>query len=287
VKAGEHQVSASFAQTGAAAPEGGGGRGGGGFGGGMALDRMIIEGPLKVANVGETSSRARIFSCKPARPADDDACAEKILSTLARRAYRRPVTRDEVSKLLTFYRSGKNPGGFESGIQFALERLLVSPNFLLRVEHDPANAENGVAYRVPTSKWRRACHSSSGAFRTTGIECRRSRKVEYAGRRGSRSSGCLWTNGHLRSSRTTQRSGCISRPEKLMPDPAFPDFTENLREEFVRETQMFLMRMRQDHSVPHMLTADYTFANEDLARFYGIPSIYRSHFRQSPSRIKP
>jgi mono/diheme cytochrome c family protein len=146
VKAGEHLIGASFGRTSGAAAEGGGGRGG--FGGGMSLDRIVVEGPLAVQGVGDTPSRERIFVCHPADAADETACADKIVSTLARRAYRRPVTRDEVATLMAFYKDGRTLGSFESGIQFALERILVSPNFLLRVEHDPANAVAGTPYKI-------------------------------------------------------------------------------------------------------------------------------------------
>jgi hypothetical protein len=286
VKAGEHQVEASFAQTGAAAAEGGGGRGGGGgFGGGMALDRVIIEGPMKVASVGETPSRTRIFSCKPARPADEDACADKILSTLARRAYRRPVTRDDVTKLMAFYRSGKNPGGFENGMQFAIERLLVSPNFLLRVEHDPANAENGTPYRVSDIE----LASRLSFFLWSSIPDDQLLTVAAAGKLSAPDVLQQQVKRMLADERSAALVTNFAAQwlylrdlKKLVPDPSsFPEFTDNLREEFLRETQMFLENeMRQDHGVPHMLTADYTFANEDLAKFYGIPNVYGSHFRQ-------
>jgi cytochrome c5 len=285
VKAGEHQVAASFAQAGAAAAEGGGGRGGGGFGGGMALDRVIIEGPMKVENVGETPSRARIFSCKPARSTDEDACADKILSTLARRAYRRPVTRDEVTKLLAFYRSGRNPGGFESGIQFALERLLVSPNFLLRVEHDPTNSENSTPYRVTDIE----LASRLSFFLWSSIPDDQLLSVAAAGKLSSPDVLPQQVKRMLADERSAALVTNFAAQwlylrdlKKLVPDPsAFPEFTDNLREEFLRETQMFLENeMRQDRGVPHMLTADYTFANEDLARFYGIPNVYGSHFRE-------
>jgi cytochrome c5 len=285
VKAGEHQVSASFAQTGAAAPEGGGGRGGGGFGGGMALDRVIIEGPIKVDHVGETPSRARIFSCRPARPADEDACAEKILTTLARRAYRRPATRDDVAKLMLFYRSGKTPGGFDSGIQFALERLLVSPNFLLRVEHDPANAQNGTPYRVSDLE----LASRLSFFLWTSIPDDELLNVAAAGKLNTREVLEQQVRRMLADERAASLVTNFAAQwlylrdlKKLVPDPAsFPDFTDNIREEFQRETELFLeSEMRQDHGVPQMLTADYTFANEDLAKFYGIPNVYGSHFRR-------
>jgi len=286
LKAGEHQVSASFAQTGAPAAEGGGGRGGGGgFGGGMALDRVIIEGPLNVANVGETPSRARIFSCRPARPADEDACADKILSTVARRAYRRPVTRDEVAKLLTFYRSGKSSGGFESGIQFALERLLVSPNFLLRIEHDPASVETGAPYKVTDLE----LASRLSFFLWSSIPDDELLNVAASGKLNAPEGLQQQVKRMLADERSAALISNFAAQwlylrdlKKLVPDPSsFPEFTDNIREEFLRETQLFLeYEMRQDHSVPHMLTADYTFANEDLAKFYGIPNVYGSHFRK-------
>ncbi|MGC4083238.1 MAG: DUF1595 domain-containing protein [Vicinamibacterales bacterium] len=146
VKAGRHELGVSFAENSAAATEGPSNRFGSNL---MAIDRLVIEGPLTVTGISETPSRTRIFSCRPARPADEAACAEKIVSTLARRAYRRPVTPAEVQTLVGFYKSGRSDGGdFDTGIQFAIERLLVSPNFLLRVEKDPATAAAGTPYRI-------------------------------------------------------------------------------------------------------------------------------------------
>src|SRR5262249_34702380 len=184
-----------------------------------------------------------------------------------------------------FYRSGRNPGGFESGIQFALERLLVSPNFLLRVEHDPANSENGTPYRVTDIE----LASRLSFFLWSSIPDDQLLNVAAAGKLSAPDVLQQQVKRMLADERsaalvTNFAAQWLYRRDlkKLVPDPsAFPEFTDNLREEFLRETQMFLeYEMRQDHSVPHMLTADYTFANEDLARFYGIPNVYGSHFRK-------
>src|SRR5262245_23304371 len=284
VKAGERTIAASFAQNGAPAAEGGGGRGGG-FGGGMALDRVIVEGPLKVASVGETPSRARIFTCRPARPEDEASCADKILSTLARRAYRRPVTRDEVTKLVTFYRSGRDGGSFDSGIQFALERLLVSPNFLLRIEHDPSNAHAGAPYRVSDLE----LASRLSFFLWSTIPDDELLNVAAAGKLNTPTVLDQQVRRMLADPRATQLVTNFAAQwlylrdlKKLVPDPsAFPEFTDNLRQGFQKETELFLdYEMRQDHSVPRMLTASYTFLNEDLAKFYTVPHVYGSHFRR-------
>lgn len=283
VKAGEHLIGASFAQENSASPEGVGR--GGGFGGSMALDRIVVEGPTKVDGVGETASRNRIFACRPARGSEQVACADKILSALARRAYRRPVTRPEVAKLVAFFKDARSSGTFDEGIRFALERLLVSPNFLLRVEHDQANATPGTSYRVSDLE----LASRLSFFLWSTIPDDELLDVAAAGRLSDEKTLEQQVRRMLADSRSTELVSDFASQwlylrdlKKLVPDPArFPEFTDNLREAFLRETQMFLENeMRGNQPVPHLLTADYTFANEELARFYGIPNVYGTHFRR-------
>ena len=105
---------------------------------------MTISGPYNAKGPGDTASRERIFVCRPAAAAEEDACARRILSTLERRAYRRPVTADDVDTLMPFYTAGKTEGGFDLGIQRAIQRLLVSPQFLFRIERDPSDCGAGI-----------------------------------------------------------------------------------------------------------------------------------------------
>jgi hypothetical protein len=208
-----------------------------------------------------------------------------ILSTLARRAYRRPVTDVDLERLMPFYDQGRAEASFERGVQRAIERLLVSPEFLFRLERDPAGAAAGEVYRVSD--------------------------LELA----SRLSFFLWSSipddelldlavgGQLRDpvvlDQQVRRMLADSRSEVLVtnfaeqwlflrdvdakePDSGFfPGFDENLRRAFKRETELFVGRvLRDDRSVLDLLTANYTFVNERLARHYGIPHVYGSHFRR-------
>jgi mono/diheme cytochrome c family protein len=283
VKAGRHELGVSFAENSAAAQEGVSNR----FGGNqMALDRIIIEGPLTVQGISPTPSRARIFTCRPARVQEEGACAEKILSALARRAYRRPVTVSELQTLVSFYKSGRSEDGdFDAGIQYAIERLLVSPNFLLRVERDPANIAAGTPYRISNLE----LASRLSFFLWSSIPDDELLNVAAAGRLSDPRVLETQVKRMLADDKANELITNFAAQwlylrdlKKLVPDPAmFSVFNDNLRQAFVTETQMFLANeMREDRPVPDLLTAKYTFANEQLARFYGYPNIYGSHFRR-------
>src|SRR5262249_34645309 len=113
-----------------------------------ALYSISITGPFNPTGAGDTPSRRRIFSCRPQKPSDEDTCAQRILSGLARRAFRRPASTTDLQMLTKFYKEGKSSGGFEAGIETALRAILASPNFLFRIEQDPPNAAPGTVYRV-------------------------------------------------------------------------------------------------------------------------------------------
>jgi hypothetical protein len=251
----------------------------------MSLEEVEIEGPFSVAGPGDTPSRRRIFVCQPAEPSSEAPCAEKILASLARRAYRRPVTDRDVQSLLGFYRAGRSKGTFEAGIQFALERVLVSPNFLLRIEGVPSTVTPGTASRISdvelASRLSFFLWSSIPDDELLDIAARGqlsdSTILEQQVRRMlvDRRATSLVTNFasqwlYLRNLR------------KLVPDAqVFPDFDDGLREAFEHETQLFLeSQLREDRSLDDLLTANYTFLNERLARFYGIPNVYGNHFRR-------
>ena len=229
---------------------------------------------------------ARFLCAVRANSADELPCASKILSTLARRAYRRPVTDEDIQALLNFYKVGRKEGGFEAGIGMALQGMLVSPEFLFRIEHDPANCGGGqprIASAI--SNWPPVCRFFSGAAYPTisfwiwprAGKLKDPAVLEQQVRRmlaDSRSKALVsnfvgqWL--YLRNMRAVH------------PDQdAFPDFDENLREAFEQETELFFeSNLREDRSVLDLLNANYTFVNERLARFYGIPNIYGSHFRR-------
>jgi hypothetical protein len=275
VKAGKHELGVSFAENSAAAREGAGNRFGSNL---MAIDRVIIEGPLTVEGISPTPSRTRIFTCRPKGAQDELPCAEKILSTLARRAYRRPVTQPEVATLVAFYKSGRSEDGdFDSGIQYALERLLVSPNFLLRVERDPATAVAGAPYKISGLE----LASRLSFFLWSSIPDDELLNVAAAGRLGEPKVLEAQVKRMLANERANQLITNFAAQwlylrdlKKLVPDPAiFSIFNDNLRQAFLTETEMLLANeMREDRPVPSLLTANYTFANEQLAKFYGIPA---------------
>jgi hypothetical protein len=267
-----------------------------------AVDRVTITGPYDTKGVGETPSRSRILVCSPAGSKgtdndnqlmsstigdnnDEESCIRNILSTLARRAYRRPVTGEDLQTLLSFYRIGRSQGGFEAGVRTALQGILVSPDFLYRIESDPSNVEPGAAYRISDL----ALASRMSFFLWSSIpddqlldlaargELKNAAVLEQQVRRmlGDSRSKALVSNfaGQWLSLRKLWRAS---------PDPGlFPGFDENLRDALRKETELFFESIvREDRSVLDFLNADYTFLNERLARHYGISNVYGSEFRR-------
>jgi len=251
----------------------------------MDIDSVRLEGPYNAAGPGDTPSRRQIFVCHPTGTEDEEPCARKILSVLARRAYRRPVTDSDVGLLMPSYRAGRAEGGFESGIQEALARLLVSPQFLFRIERDPPNSKPGSVYH--TSDLELASRLSFFLWSTipddplldaaAQAKLRDPKVLEEQVRRmlADPRATALTTNFagqwlHLRNMKAVD------------PDPRlFPDFDDNLREDFQHETEMFLeSQLKDNRPLEELLTANYTFVNERLAKFYGIPGVYGTHFRR-------
>ena len=249
------------------------------------LGRVEIVGPIFVTEPGDTPSRRRIFSCQPASASEEPACAREILSTLARRAYRRPVSDADVSTLVGFYEAGRDENGFEAGIQFALERLLTSPDFLFRVEAAPVDLPSGTAY--PVSDLELASRLSF--FLWGSLPDEELLRTAEAGALASPDE----LDRQVRRMLTDPRAASLVRDfagqwllvrtmESVHPTPnEFPEFDESLREALRTETELFLEdQLRGDRSVVELLDADYTFLNERLARHYGIPGIYGSRFRR-------
>jgi len=249
------------------------------------VDSVEIAGPFNAQGRGETPSRRQIFVCRPASPQQEESCATEILATLARRAYRRPVVDSDVETLLTFYRSARSEGDFDTAIQDALERILIDPQFLFRIERDPVNAAPASAYRLSdlelASRLSFFLWSSIPDDELLDVAARGRLRdpavLEHQVRRmlADRRSTALVTNFaaqwlHLRNMRA------------VAPDlTAFPRFDDNLREAFQRETELFVeSQLGEDRSVVDLLSANYTFVNERLAQHYGIPTIYGSHFRR-------
>src|SRR5262245_29700358 len=253
------------------------------------LSGVEILGPYSITGPGNTPSRARIFTCRPSSQGEEPACAKKIISTLARHAYRRPVTDTDVEPLLNFYRSGRQGanGSFDKGIEMALRRILADPQFVFRFERDPENVPVGGAHRItdlelasrlsfflwssiPDQELLSA--AEQGKLRNSTILQQQVRRMLKDPR-----SQALVTNFagqwlYLRELRNRN-------PDLLV----FPDFDDNLRQAFQRETELlFDSIVHEDRNVFDLLNADYTFVNERLARHYGIPSIYGSDFRRVP-----
>jgi hypothetical protein len=274
-----------------------------------AIGFLRISGPFNAQRPDDSSSRRRVFTCRPPSPASapggvsarprrdapadagatatatEDACATQILTKLARRAYRRPATRQDVATLLEFFHEGRQDGTFDEGIELALRRLLASPQFLVRAEREPAAVRAGQAYRI------------------TDLEL------------ASRLSFFLWSSIPDEALITVASQGRLSNPRvleqqvrRMLADPRslsmvnnfaqqllylrnlpatspdgvyYPDWDDELRNAFQRETELFFESvMRDDRNILDLLTGDYTFVNERLARHYGIPNIYGSHFRR-------
>ena len=256
---------------------------------GPYIGQLSFTGPFDVTGPGDTPSRRRIFTCRPSGPADPGAeqCARSILSSLARRAYRRPVTDADLGALLEFYRAGSRDGDFERGIQVALERLLASPDFLFRIVEDPRDSAPGAVYgltdlelasRLSFFLWSSIPDdellevASRGELRDEAVLVEQTRRMLADPRSAS-----LITNFAGQWLRLRNLPG-IDRDAHL-----FPDFDDNLRRAMRRETELLLETIaREDRGMLELLEADYTFVNERLARHYGIPNIAGSHFRRVP-----
>ena len=275
-----------------------------------SVESVTIEGPFKSTGVSDTPSRQRIFSCRPKAASAEEACARTILSTLARRAYRRPVTADDVDTLIAFYRIGRatttsngsramptltgsrdtatltrSPYSFEAGIETALQRMLVSPDFLFRIEQDPAAATAGSSYRVSDVElasrlsfflWSSIPddalldRAAKGTLRNAGV-------LEAEVRRMLRDPRAKTLVENFASQWLQLRD-----LRNVVPDPdLFAEFDENLRDAFRRETELFIgSQLQDDRAIPELLTADYSFLNERLARHYGVEGVSGSRFRR-------
>ncbi len=252
-----------------------------------AVRSVSIVGPFEPTGVGKTPSRARIFSCRPVTASADEAeeCATSIIASLARRAYRRPVKVDELDQLISFYRNGHVDGGFEVGIQNALRALLASPEFLFRIERDPDGLPPGTPYRVSDLE----LASRVSFFLWSSLPDDQLLDVAAAGQLSNPAMLATQVRRMLADPRaktlTTNFASQwlhLRNLDAVRPDARrFPDFDDNLRQGFRQETQrLFQSIVDEDGSVLDLLTADYTFLNERVAKHYGIPNIYGDHFRR-------
>jgi mono/diheme cytochrome c family protein len=254
---------------------------------GPAVDQVSVSGPYAAKGANDTPSRRRIFVCRPEGAASEKEieCAKTILSTLMRRAYRRPVSKEEVEGPMAFYREGRADGDFDSGIGRALSAVLINPEFLLRVETDPKRAAAGGVYRITDLE----LASRLSFFLWSSIPDDELLDVAIRGRLSRPEELEKQTRRMLADRRSfnlaTNFAGQWLRLRNLdavVPSTRlYPDFDDNVRQGFRQETELFVDSvLREDRSVLDLIRADYTFLNERLARHYGIPHVYGSHFRR-------
>jgi hypothetical protein len=252
-----------------------------------AIGFIRIQGPFNPQRPVDSASRAKVFTCKPAQSSQESACATQILTTLARRAYRRPPTAQEIATLRSFFEEGRKEATFDDGIEYALRLLLASPQFLVRAEREPA----ATAARI------------SQTYRITDLEL------------ASRLSFFLWSSIPDDELITVASQGRLKQPpvleqqvKRMLADPRsealvssfaqqllylrnlpatspdgifYPNWDDELRQSLKRESELFFDSIiREDRNIVDLLTADYTFVNERLARHYGIPNVYGSRFRR-------
>jgi len=254
-----------------------------------AVRSVSIVGPFDPTGTTETPSRQRIFSCHVSSLTSEEEaadCATGIIASLARQAYRRPVAVGDLDQLISFFLSGYNDGGFEVGIETALRALLASPEFLFRIERDPDNVNSGVAYRVNDVE----LASRLSFFLWSSIPDEELLRVAESGQLSSDETVLeqqVWRM--LADPRATALTTSFASQwlhlrnlAAVQPDARlFPDFDDNLRQGFRRETELlFQSLLAENRSVLDLLTADYTFLNERVAKHYGVPNIYGDKFRR-------
>jgi mono/diheme cytochrome c family protein len=244
-----------------------------------------IEGPFNAQQADDSPSRRKIFICRPRNAADEDACARKIITSLATKAFRRPASGTDVNELVEFYKQGRKEGNFDDGIEIALARLLSAPKFIYRIEAEPANLKAGETYRLsdldlasrlsfflwstsPDDELVRV--ASQGKLKEPAVleqQVRRMLKDKKAETLATNFAG-QWLN---------LRGLQAQSPLPML----YPDFDDPLRQAMRREVELLFDNIvREDRPVTELLTADYTFVNERLAKHYGIPNVYGSQFRR-------
>ena len=253
------------------------------------LDRVTVTGPYNPAGPGDTPSRRRVFMCRPdarpaeGRPAGENACARRILSTLARRAYRRPVTPDDMTPIMAMYQQGRTRGSFDDGIERGLRLVLADPKFIFRTETPPTSpgatarvSDVELASRLSFFLWSSIPDDELLNVATQG-RLRQPAVLDQQVRRMLKDPKSSALVENFASQWLMLRNLKSHFPTPLK----FPDFDNELRNAFATETKMFFASiMREDRSLIDFLDADYTFVNERLARHYGIPNVYGSRFRR-------
>jgi len=276
IKAGTRIVSAAFTDSLPSALE---------SHSGIGIDILRISGPFKGTVPEDTPSRRRIFTCRPASIRDEEPCARKIISTMARRAFRRPVVDGDVQPLLDVFKEGRSARDFDAGIELALEALLSSPSFLMVVEREPADARQGTAYRLSDLElasrlsffiWNSIPDdelvdlAARGTLQDPGVLAKQARRM-FADARAAR-----FMNDFVEQWLEV-RNIYAHEPDARR----FPGFDPTLGDAMAQETKLFFeSQVREDRPIQELLRANYTYLNERLARHYGIDNIYGSHFRR-------
>jgi hypothetical protein len=249
------------------------------------LGALVIQGPFDAVRPTDSKTMRKVFTCRPSAAGEEERCAREILSSLARRAYRRPITADDMESLMEFFKEGRRAGDFDDGIEVALGRLLASPQFLVRAEQEPVALAPGAVYRITDLElasrlsfflWSSIPDdelikvASQGRLRDPAVLDQQTRRMLADPKSESlvKNFANQWL--YLRNLATTAPSQTV-----------FPNWDDELRNGFARETELlFESIMRENRNVLDILTADYTFLNERLAKHYGIPNIYGARFRR-------
>lgn len=249
---------------------------------GSSVQSIAITGPLNASSPGDTPSRRRVFICRPNAAAEEPSCAKKIVSTLATRAFRQDVDHKDLDTLLSFYEKGRTDGSFDEGIEQALERILVDPRFVFRFEREPASAAPGQPYHISDFE----LASRLSFFLWSSIPDDELLASARAGRLHDpaeleKETRRMLADPRSKSLVTSFGDQWLYLRELKSARPETRAFNDNIRQGFRTETEMLLESiLREDRSVVDLLDADYTFVDETLAKFYGIPNVRGSRFRR-------
>ncbi len=249
------------------------------------LSSLIIAGPYNVTSAGDTPSREKIFICKPAAPGQELPCARKIITALGHRAYRRPFTAADLKPLMAFYEQGRHNGSFDSGISMALRAMLISPDFLFRVEHDPASSAPGTVHRISDIE----LASRLSFFLWSSIPDEQLLSLAEQGKLKDPGVLSHQVDRMLADERSSEFSAnftgqwlFLRNLSKVTPDPdLFPQFDQGLARAFRQETELFFDAiLHENRPVTDLISANFTYLNQRLAKHYDIPNVYGSQFRR-------
>ena len=295
VKAGQHKVAAAFIKRTDGPYEdlirphewsnAGGGSGGGGVTTLPQLRDVVIRGPYKTTGISMTASRQKIFTCRPTSKADERVCAKQIITRLGSEAYRRPLNTAEIDRLMPFYENEAATNGFEAGVRASLEAILASPSFIFRIERAPTDARSGGTYRVADIDL-----ASRLSFFLWGLPPDQ-QLIDAAQRKELSTLAGLDKQARRmladpRSDALAERFAAqwlrLQDVDKVHPDPNFyPNFDDNIANAMRTETKLFFKHLlREDRPILELLTADYTFVNDKLAKHYGVPNVVGPEFRR-------